>query len=258
MGPRPIRRGNRRSGERGLFDHSGFNGATSNQTWKRDRRNQDQYHNDLLQWGHVQSDVETGRNIMGCNGCCNASMGPRPIRRGNCMIYWKTHPMPMLQWGHVQSDVETLYPFHLDQCSRHSFNGATSNQTWKRRCPVGIDEPVCASMGPRPIRRGNWRGCFLLIQCAVPLQWGHVQSDVETAIESEEAASADLLQWGHVQSDVETTGNEKNQNGGGSFNGATSNQTWKHVDKAIVQTRDLWLQWGHVQSDVETYSSREE
>ncbi len=37
------------------------------------------------------------------------------------------------------------------------------------------------------------------------LQWGHVQSDVETAWWSKDITIKFWLQWGHVQSDVETT-----------------------------------------------------
>jgi len=60
-----------------------------------------------------------------------ASMGPRPIRRGNQMYVGKAHPTYVLQWGHVQSDVETFLLRGL------------------------LGGSLGASMGPRPIRRGN-------------------------------------------------------------------------------------------------------
>jgi len=83
-------------------------------------------------------------------------MGPRPIRRGNTLKVAYAQRIFGLQWGHVQSDVETVDATHNKYGSRGSFNGATSNQTWKHffmeQVPHGAHE----------------------------LQWGHVQSDVET------------------------------------------------------------------------------
>jgi len=155
-------------------------------------------------------------------------MGPRPIRRGNC-----------------------LDPVRYNQ-NTICFNGATSNQTWKQPRRVGKDVPQGASMGPRPIRRGNvnsgcgnarswvsfngatsnqtWKQTFSTLSPApmTVLQWGHVQSDVETTPRSSPLHGGHWLQWGHVQSDVETRIEQK------------------HL------TAFLRLQWGHVQSDVET------
>jgi len=65
-------------------------------------------------------------------------------------------------------------------CKGVGFNGATSNQTWKLF--EGIQVVIVinkASMGPRPIRRGNEAKKRAEAKKAV-LQWGHVQSDVET------------------------------------------------------------------------------
>jgi len=112
MGPRPIRRGNGtltlREDDKGL----GFNGATSNQTWKPQ---------------------VTGLQV----GLSNASMGPRPIRRGNIGTLTVLQEQTLLQWGHVQSDVETSTN-EGRRSKFYGFNGATSNQTWKlsRSCPV--------------------------------------------------------------------------------------------------------------------------
>ena len=86
-----------------------------------------------------------------------ASMGPRLFRRGNNRI---PNPEPYeiaaLQWGHVFSDVEirdeeTILPGHS-----HSFNGATSFQTWKSDLRFNLPPwENLASMGPRLFRRGN-------------------------------------------------------------------------------------------------------
>jgi len=58
-------------------------------------------------------------------------MGPRPIRRGNFKADADLYERYMLQWGHVQSDVETSTILR-DSSMLACFNGATSNQTWKR------------------------------------------------------------------------------------------------------------------------------
>jgi len=107
MGPRPIRRGN----PWGEFDQPEnlirFNGATSNQTWKQRAFNFNRVKQLLLQWGHVQSDVETAAIWAPVRVGDSASMGPRPIRRGNLPACRIPCSLGRLQWGHVQSDVET-------------------------------------------------------------------------------------------------------------------------------------------------------
>ena len=58
-------------------------------------------------------------------------------------------------------------------------------------------------MGPRPFRRGNpvFAACQALT--LVPLQWGHVLSDVEMDWHPVDIIAGVWLQWGHVLSDVE-------------------------------------------------------
>jgi len=162
---------------------------------------------------------------------------------------------PSLQWGHVFSDVETtIMSRHCERrslasmgprlfrrgnadhivqvfCQPLGFNGATSFQTWKREILPASDS------------------------AEDKLQWGHVFSDVETALLpaaaispiaasmgprlfrrgnarsfKKDSCSFGELQWGHVFSDVETNvGHGAEYNGDSSFNGATSFQTWKPV-----------------------------
>ncbi len=64
------------------------------------------------------------------------------------------------------------------------------------------------------------------------LQWGHVFLDVETAERSRIVALPSALQWGHVFLDVETSSATTAtiaREASGSFNGATSFSTWKHM-----------------------------
>ena len=63
--------------------------------------------NEMLQWGHVLSDVEITYGRQGLYPVGPASMGPRPFRRGN----------------------EALRELAFEALL--GFNGATSFQTWK-------------------------------------------------------------------------------------------------------------------------------
>ena len=68
----------------------------------------------MLQWGHVQNDVEMKERI-------------NPLYR----LY-------KLQWGHVQNDVEIARlpgPRHVPD----GFNGATCKMTWKSRITSAHD-----------------------------------------------------------------------------------------------------------------------
>jgi len=108
-----------------------FNGATSFQTWRHIRARDSNQSDELLQWGHVFSDVETLPKMRptetrwGFNGATSfqtwrrptetrtptsrtrASMGPRLFRRGDTLCPVRGGPLDELQWGHVFSDVET-------------------------------------------------------------------------------------------------------------------------------------------------------
>jgi len=111
---------------------TGFNGATSFQTWKSNLASNVMFpESDGLQWGHVFSDVEIRSG---------------PPRSGSPR---------MLQWGHVFSDVEIIWHSHKSYPASR-FNGATSFQTWKSGCQINRESvPQGASMGPRLFRRGN-------------------------------------------------------------------------------------------------------
>ena len=63
------------------------------------------------------------------------------------------------------------------------FNGATSFQTWKSRYDGGeLISIMVASMGPRLFRRGNPGSAYPCTPSSFVLQWGHVFSDVEIAV----------------------------------------------------------------------------
>src|SRR5271157_5404116 len=133
-----------------------------------------------------------------------------------------------------------------------AFNGATSMKTWKS----------CH----RYIRSG----------IEIPLQWGHVNEDVEerspppgtgrpsipfngaTSMKTWKSFTgvttlADVwrLQWGHVNEDVEEFTRSLTRACHCSFNGATSMKTWKSENATALSTLGIGLQWGHVNEDVE-------
>jgi len=85
----------------------------------------------MLQWGHVQSDVETGTKKAILRVVVSLQWGHVQSDVETDTRMWGSGGHRTLQWGHVQSDVETLVP---------GINSMTA---------------MCASMGPRPIRRGN-------------------------------------------------------------------------------------------------------
>jgi len=107
-------------------------------------------------------------------------MGPRPIGRGNLLslllrrggqhrlqwgrdqlvaeiwgIIWRAELLAMLQWGRDQLVAEIRAMRGANQRAAIRFNGAATN--WSRKYGPGRREGRGrrASMGPRPIGRGN-------------------------------------------------------------------------------------------------------
>jgi len=176
----PRRR--RASGDR----HVGFNGAATNWSrrappgWGRPRRSQRGFNGaatnwsrrDLaaprgpaaplrLQWGRDQLVAESSTEKCGCRVLELASMGPRPIGRGERTVGLRSRRgRRRLQWGRDQLVAERP-PHRSARCRRHPrFNGAATN--WSRRAPPWSPrpDPRCpASMGPRPIGRGECMDC---------------------------------------------------------------------------------------------------
>ena len=86
-----------------------------------------------------------------------ASMGPRPIGRGNLAQQIEKQLDALLQWGRDQLVAEIRVP------------------------GTGAGSACRASMGPRPIGRGNSNLCAEC-RCGVPLQWGRDQLVAEILI----------------------------------------------------------------------------
>src|SRR5579885_1148090 len=83
-------------------------------------------------------------------------MGPRPIGRGNPAAFAGRTSQCWLQWGRDRSvaEIELLSP-GLGR-GRRRFNGAATDRTRKFAGEVKVkDDGWRASMGPRPIGRGN-------------------------------------------------------------------------------------------------------
>jgi len=105
----------------------------------------------MLQWGHVDEDVEEA-------GMSGYPAFSRQLQWGHVdedvEEFMISNPIDTslveLQWGHVDEDVEECGGCIPKRLRKRSFNGATSMKTWKSR-PVRSEYTVGqpASMGPR-------------------------------------------------------------------------------------------------------------
>ena len=84
----------------------GFNGATTFQPWKSERKRNLQDIGMKLQWGHDFSAVEMVVAEDASERLKFASMGPRLFSRGNISPLIELNSPPPLQWGHDFSAVE--------------------------------------------------------------------------------------------------------------------------------------------------------
>ena len=133
-----------------------------------------------------------------------ASMGPRPVERGNQEEGSNLPQQPtLLQWGHAQSNVETTRATRL-RTARRCFNGATLSRTWKRR-GVRAGHPRTSGFNGATLSR-TWKlaGAYAATTATLALQWSHAQSNVETVWLAWRSRSRAGLQWSHAQSNVET------------------------------------------------------
>jgi len=114
---------------------AGFNGAATN--WSRKFR-----HNGL--W---------------CKPLHRASMGPRPIGRGNpARTRSRRTGSAAASMGPRPIGRGNAFKIRISIWIKFSFNGAATN--WSRKCADNrrrLDALCIASMGPRPIGRGNLR-----------------------------------------------------------------------------------------------------
>ncbi len=137
-------------------------------------------------------------------------------------------------------------------------------------------------MEPRSIERGESSALPIDAASGMPLQWSHVQSNVESPpLESQEPQSAGCfngatfnrtwragreqaaskirdarLQWSHVQSNVERRIQQARIPSQLCFNGATFNRTWRgDIGGVMIYWERFQLQWSHVQSNVERVST---
>ena len=86
---------------------------------------------DVLQWGHVQKDMERSLSpncgnlpVVGFNGATSRRTWRERFRWSGGLND------KQLQWGHVQKDMESLTGKAMPRLI-WSFNGATSRRTWR-------------------------------------------------------------------------------------------------------------------------------
>ena len=183
---------------------------------------------DALQWGHVLLDVESSLFLVHTLKCWQASMGPRPVGRGEKRSKHarasdaaaSMGPRPVgrgERWsrsrlgrgGRRFNGATSCWTWRgpalpQHQPGNHRFNGATSCWTWREAHLLAWGEVLhAASMGPRPVGRGETITATTGT-LPTPLQWGHVLLDVERKSSPWIATRFARLQWGHVLLDVES------------------------------------------------------
>ena len=203
-----------------------------------------------LQWGRDRSVAEMRAGCNGARVVRGASMGPRPIGRGNHRAGADTHrrrrasmgPRPIGRGNSAAGDAGALVPRRFNgaatdrsrKCGgarrrapgRCGFNGAATDRSRKFEDLHRIDVVRRASMGPRPIGRGNAAKLFPFIQDR-QLQWGRDRSVAEIQRTYATSRSAFVLQWGRDRSvaEINKFGSEHWFDDG--FNGAATDRSRK-------------------------------
>src|SRR5579884_3044224 len=208
--------------------------ADSSLQWGRDRSGaemasllRDVCETVRLQWGRDRSVAEMRAGCNGARVVRGASMGPRPIGRGNHRAGADTHrrrrasmgPRPIGRGNSAAGDAGALVP--------RRFNGAATDRSRKFEDLHRIDVVRRASMGPRPIGRGNAAKLFPFIQDR-QLQWGRDRSVAEIQRTYATSRSAFVLQWGRDRSvaEINKFGSEHWFDDG--FNGAATDRSRKY------------------------------
>jgi hypothetical protein len=106
-----------------------FNGATFSRTWKSELAPTLLIFDEILQWSHSLSDVETGRGRRGqsgSNSSFNGAISSRIWKR----VYDGAVPGAgfRLQWSHVLTNVETNPGARIRVPAPGRFNRATSSR----------------------------------------------------------------------------------------------------------------------------------
>src|SRR5579884_804840 len=179
MGPPPIGRGNPLAPRRPLAGGESFNGAATHRSRKcepfpRARPRRLRFNGAATDRSRKFAPLGKERHTDG-----EASMGPRPIGRGNPSAAAPSSASAALQWGRDRSVAEMLV--------RDEAPGPVAH----------------ASMGPRPIGRGNVRIPRGRGGAPPWLQWGRDRSVAEIIPKLDGQLRADLLQWGRDRSVAE-------------------------------------------------------
>ena len=155
MGPRPIGRGNRQRPHEENVGHAGFNGAATNWSRKSRAAGKGKRRAVPLQWGRDQLVAEIQHHFQ----CLEAQMvlqWGRDQLVAEILAHWlMTATFPPLQWGRDQLVAEIVGTSHWR-------NEKTKASMGPRPIGRGNQDPLprrdripLASMGPRPIGRGN-------------------------------------------------------------------------------------------------------
>src|SRR5581483_1340675 len=230
-----------------------------------------------LQWGRHRSVAEIHWRHVGLSQGARASMGPRPIGRGNVNA-WRRPPGARRGFNGAATDRSRKFaplgkerhtdgeasmgprPIGRGNPSAAAPSSASAALQWGRDRSVAEmlvrDEapgPVAhASMGPRPIGRGNVRIPRGRGGAPPWLQWGRDRSVAEIIPKLDGRLRADLLQWGRDRSVAEMV------LGGPIDHDERGRLQWGR-DRSVAEIQGRWpegepaiaLQWGRDRSVAE-------
>src|SRR5581483_6246740 len=138
-----------------------------------------------LQWGRHRSVAEIHWRHVGLSQGARASMGPRPIGRGNVNA-WRRPPGARRGFNGAATDRSRKYrPGPRARPRRLRFNGAATDRS-RKFAPLGKERHTDgeASMGPRPIGRGT-PSAAAPASASAALQWGRDRSVAEMLVRDE-------------------------------------------------------------------------
>ena len=129
-----------------------------------------------LQWGRDQLVAEICDSCVARNPRSSASMGPRPIGRGNSIAGIAVDHDVVASMGPRPIGRGNTARCGRFRCGPRSFNGAATNWSRKsQRAGMAQLRRTRASMGPRPIGRGNDAPPGRQAREGRALQWGRDQ-----------------------------------------------------------------------------------
>ena len=255
---------------------AGFNGAMPFQAWILVVIQNQREHENLLQWGHALSGMDTGLTKWPSGNSQGASMGPCPFRHGyhgrsvsgyqgwhcfnGAMPFQAWIPIPQLIWARVLCASMGPCPF------RHGYRNARRCATWCDPASMGpcpfrhgyaahgteTTAGTPASMGPCPFRHGynsNWFRLFYTVIASMgpcPFRHGYIVNLARRHIDPVASMGPCPFRHGYVSDGKSRLDNLGELQWGHALSGMDT----PHSPATAACTRKL--QWGHALSGMDT------